>query len=92
MCSEDLANVYVPKLGKSNLGRGRKGDYHLADNRRRSTEATGSLFLTIMAEPEHVRATYNDIHDLIKVSAEKIAEFKPNILIAIGALGILLEE
>ena len=45
-----------------------------------------------MAEPEHVRATYNDIHDLIKVSAEKIAEFKPNILIAIGALGILLEE
>jgi len=40
-----------------------------------------------MAEPEHVRATYNDIHDLIKVSAEKIAEFKPNMLIAIGGGG-----
>jgi hypoxanthine phosphoribosyltransferase len=37
-----------------------------------------------MAEPEHVRATYNDIHDLIKASAEKIVEFKPNMIIAIG--------
>ena len=37
-----------------------------------------------MAEPEHVRATYNDIHDLIKASAQKIAEFKPNMIIAIG--------
>jgi hypoxanthine phosphoribosyltransferase len=37
-----------------------------------------------MAEPEHVRATYNDIHDLIKASATKIAEFKPNMIIAIG--------
>jgi hypothetical protein len=35
-------------------------------------------------EPAHIRATYNDIHDLIKASAEKIAEFKPNIIIAIG--------
>ncbi|KZP11494.1 PRTase-like protein [Athelia psychrophila] len=39
-----------------------------------------------MAEdgPEHLRATYNDIHDLIKASAAKIAEFKPNMIIAIG--------
>jgi hypothetical protein len=40
--------------------------------------------LAIMAAPEHVRATYNDIHDLIKASSEKIAEFKPNMIIAIG--------
>jgi hypothetical protein len=43
-----------------------------------------------MAEPEHVRATYNDIHDLIKASSEKIVEFKPNMIIAIGTY--LLEE
>lgn len=38
-----------------------------------------------MTEPEHVRATYNDIHNIIKTSAERIsAEFKPDLLIAIG--------
>lgn len=40
-----------------------------------------------MAEegPQHVRATYNDIHDLIKASAAKIGpDFKPNMIIAIG--------
>lgn len=40
-----------------------------------------------MTEPTHVRATYNEIHNLIKASAHKIGEeFKPNMLIAIGAL------
>ncbi|OBZ73770.1 putative mitochondrial carrier C8C9.12c [Grifola frondosa] len=34
-------------------------------------------------EPEHLRATYNDIHNLIRQSAKKIAEFKPDMLIAI---------
>jgi hypoxanthine phosphoribosyltransferase len=38
-----------------------------------------------MAEPEHLRVTYNEVHNIIKASAEKIAEFKPNLLIAIGA-------
>ena len=37
-----------------------------------------------MSEPEHIRATYNDIHKLIRASAERIAEFKPDLLIAIG--------
>ncbi|EPQ56452.1 PRTase-like protein [Gloeophyllum trabeum ATCC 11539] len=37
-----------------------------------------------MAEPEHLAMTYNDIHKLIKASAEKIAEFKPDLFIAIG--------
>ena len=37
-----------------------------------------------MSEPEHLRMTYNDIHKLIRASAEKIAEFKPDMLIAIG--------
>jgi hypoxanthine phosphoribosyltransferase len=37
-----------------------------------------------MGEPEHLRATYNDIHNLIKVSADKIAVFKPNLFVAIG--------
>ncbi|KIJ20855.1 hypothetical protein PAXINDRAFT_165692 [Paxillus involutus ATCC 200175] len=40
-----------------------------------------------MGEPEHIRATYNDIHNIIKASAEKIAQFKPNVLIAIGGGG-----
>ncbi|KAF7977120.1 hypothetical protein HWV62_4732 [Athelia sp. TMB] len=43
-----------------------------------------------MAEegPQHVRATYNDIHDLIKASAAKIGpDFKPNMIIAIGGGG-----
>ncbi|KAH9935926.1 PRTase-like protein [Epithele typhae] len=37
-----------------------------------------------MSEPEHLRVTYNDVHNLIRKSAEKIAEFKPDMLIAIG--------
>lgn len=38
-----------------------------------------------MAEPEHLRATYNEIHNLIKVSAGKIQkEFAPDMFIAIG--------
>lgn len=37
-----------------------------------------------MAEPEHIRVTYNDVHNLIKKAAERIAEFKPDVLIAIG--------
>ena len=37
-----------------------------------------------MSEPEHLRMTYNEIHKLIRASAEKIAEFKPDTLIAIG--------
>ncbi|KAF9245248.1 phosphoribosyltransferase-like protein [Melanogaster broomeanus] len=40
-----------------------------------------------MGEPEHIRATYNDIHNIIRASAEKIAPFKPNMLIAIGGGG-----
>jgi len=35
--------------------------------------------------PEHLRATYNDIHNLIKnASPQILEEFKPEILIAIG--------
>lgn len=37
-----------------------------------------------MAEIQHLRATYNDIHKLIQQSAVKIAEFKPDLFIAIG--------
>lgn len=41
-----------------------------------------------MSEPEHVRTTYNDIHNIIKASAGKISEqFKPDLLIAIGGGG-----
>lgn len=39
-----------------------------------------------MGEVEHVYETYNDIHNIIAKSAAKIAkEFKPDMLIAIGA-------
>ncbi|KAG0709251.1 hypothetical protein DFH29DRAFT_887263 [Suillus ampliporus] len=41
-----------------------------------------------MGEPEHVRATYNDIHNIIRGAAGKIAsEFKPDMFIAIGGGG-----
>ncbi|KAG6332651.1 hypothetical protein ID866_6436 [Astraeus odoratus] len=41
-----------------------------------------------MAEPEHIHATYNDIHNIIKASAKTITEkFKPDLLIAIGGGG-----
>lgn len=35
-------------------------------------------------EVEHLRVTYNDVHNIIKKSAEKINEFKPDLVIAIG--------
>ncbi|EIM86729.1 PRTase-like protein [Stereum hirsutum FP-91666 SS1] len=35
-------------------------------------------------EPVHTRVTYNDVHNLIKNSAKKIEEFKPDMFIAIG--------
>ena len=38
-----------------------------------------------MSEPEHIRVTYNDVHKLIRTSAAKIADFKPDMFIAIGA-------
>ncbi|KAJ8495254.1 hypothetical protein ONZ51_g1796 [Trametes cubensis] len=38
---------------------------------------------TTTQEPEHLRVTYNDVHNLIRESAKKIAEFKPDMLIAI---------
>ncbi|KAF9820606.1 hypothetical protein IEO21_01309 [Rhodonia placenta] len=40
-----------------------------------------------MGEPEHLHMTYNDIHNLIRAAADRIAEFKPDMLIAIGAHG-----
>jgi hypoxanthine phosphoribosyltransferase len=41
-------------------------------------------------EPEHIRVTYNDVHNTIKRSAERINQFKPDLVIAIGR-GILIE-
>ncbi|PCH44214.1 PRTase-like protein [Wolfiporia cocos MD-104 SS10] len=40
-----------------------------------------------MAEPAHHHMTYNEIHNLIKASAAKMAEFQPDMLIAIGECG-----
>ncbi|KAI0766935.1 PRTase-like protein [Trametes elegans] len=40
--------------------------------------------MAAVQEPEHLRVTYNDVHNLIRASAQKIAEFKPDMLIAIG--------
>lgn len=36
------------------------------------------------SEPQHLRVTYNEVHNLIKRAAEKIAEFKPDLMVAIG--------
>ncbi|KAI0305889.1 PRTase-like protein [Multifurca ochricompacta] len=35
-------------------------------------------------EPEHFRITYNEVHNIIKHSAKDIAEFNPDIMIAIA--------
>lgn len=35
---------------------------------------------------DHVRVTYSDVHKLIGKAAERIQEFKPDMIIAIGAL------
>jgi hypoxanthine phosphoribosyltransferase len=41
-------------------------------------------------EPPHFRATYNDIHNLIRARAPQIqAEFRPDMFIAIGACALL---
>lgn len=38
-----------------------------------------------MEEPPHLKATYNDVHNIIKATASTIAsEFKPDMFIAIG--------
>ena len=42
-------------------------------------------------EVEHLRVTYNDVHNIIKKSAEKINEFKPDLVIAIG-MEILISD
>ncbi|KAF8479790.1 PRTase-like protein [Russula ochroleuca] len=38
-------------------------------------------------EPKHFRITYNQVHNLIKRSAKEIADFKPDVLLAIGGGG-----
>ncbi|KAH9004727.1 PRTase-like protein [Lactarius hatsudake] len=38
-------------------------------------------------EPEHIRVTYNEVHNIIKRSSKQISEFKPDLLIAIGGGG-----
>lgn len=38
-----------------------------------------------MGEIKHLHATYNDIHNIIKASAARIATFKPNLFVAIGS-------
>jgi hypothetical protein len=38
-----------------------------------------------MGEPVHIWATYNDIHNIIRATADRVAsEFKPDMFIAIG--------
>ena len=43
-----------------------------------------SEITTMVHEPEHIRVTYNEVHNIIRDSAKKIQEFKPDMLIAIG--------
>jgi hypothetical protein len=46
--------------------------------------ATGTLASPMAPEPKHFRVTYNQVHNLIKRTAKQIAEFKPDVLLAIG--------
>jgi hypothetical protein len=55
----------------------------MAGNFRSIYHVIGLLISSDM--PQHVRATYNDIHKLIRAASEKIdSEFKPDLFIAIG--------
>jgi len=40
-------------------------------------------------EVKHFRVTYNDIHNLIRTATPTIAEFNPDLLVAIGVLNLL---
>ncbi|KAI5124202.1 hypothetical protein M0805_005052 [Coniferiporia weirii] len=40
-----------------------------------------------MAEPEHLRVTYNGVHNIIRNAARSIAHWQPDLLIAIGGGG-----
>jgi hypoxanthine phosphoribosyltransferase len=35
-------------------------------------------------EPQHLPVTYNEVHNIIRRSAKEIAEFNPNLIVAIG--------
>jgi len=41
------------------------------------------------SEPPHHSLTYNEVHNVIKRSAEEIAEFKPDLILAIGGGGFI---
>jgi hypothetical protein len=41
------------------------------------------------AQPKHFRVTYNQVHNLIKRTAKEIAEFKPDVLLAIGKKSLI---
>ena len=44
-----------------------------------------------MAEVEHLHVSYNDVHNIIKASAQKIQEeFGPDMLIAIGMRSVCM--
>jgi hypothetical protein len=46
----------------------------------------------VVEDPPHFRATYNDVHNLIRASAQRIqAEFAPDMFIAIGARFLIFE-
>ena len=45
--------------------------------------------MAALSEPEHLRVTYNDVHNLIRESARKIEAFNPDIIIAIGLSPVL---
>jgi hypothetical protein len=71
-----------------------KGIHHviLCLQRRQSDEGNISdpcwyvLISPMASEPQHFRVTYNEVHNLIKRSAEEISEFKPDIIVAIGTV------
>lgn len=59
---------------------------HMTDNEygRDPSTTTCNSSRAMATEVEHLRVTYNDVHNIIKKSAEKINEFKPDLVIAIG--------
>jgi hypothetical protein len=51
---------------------------------RISTSLDQDPYFPMASEPQHFRVTYNEVHNLIKRSAKEIAEFKPDLILAIG--------
>ena len=49
-----------------------------------------TAFNTMADEPPHIRITYNEVHNIIRDASAKIAEWEPDMMVAIGEPSLTL--